>query len=57
MLTLIYLIVGVFLGWKEVKDNPKPLQEKDLGIFALFVFLWLPIYFMRWFKKLDFDLD
>ena len=60
MIAVLYLIIGAFIGYKEVQANKGSRQEfidRDAVLFVIYLILWLPIYAIRYLKKLDFDLD
>lgn len=54
MISLLYLIIGAIIGFREVNVSRKEGLKDQSGliiIFLVFLFLWLPLYSFQWYQN------
>lgn len=54
MISLLYLIIGAIIGFREVNVSRKEGLKDQSGliiIFLVFLFLWLPLYAFQWYQN------
>lgn len=54
MISLLYLIIGAIIGFREVNTSRKEGLKDQSGliiIFLVFLFLWLPLYAFQWYQN------